>query len=681
MRFSLRWGVPFAIVAGLAPLLAAVGADPPQVVFREPCDNAPVLAFWTGDKPTESQTALGKTDPAPAEGAAYTKLSTTWGEGGPAYSYWNVTTFQPFELLKGVKYTFRGKVYAPGGEIQPKVRFDLPRAKVDPIWHGATVVKGDGWVEFTIPDLRGIAEALAVRDKWDTDTVTLATIFFNIGGKPKVFAVDDLQILAEGTPLPQLVRKPGADYVLPADFPLLRIRATGDCSSLKAFSRAADGKEQPLLDGALYGEAAKSDGEHALYARVDTLPREVVLRTAPGATAGVTGVSLVLPGGREVAPTGGAPGPLGAGDLLFTFDPNAAGPLPKRKLPPIRVGVYFAPYAISDPGHLPSTAWGYTPRAEIFAPFDFSVIQTQTAGSGMVPTREFCAKLKEINPAHRIILRLAPILGAAPKYFFEPFYRRGLLEHYSELIATAGPENVYAVTIGEEENGNLMSGLWWRDTPPDWIEAYRVPFERETGEKLTWANAVSGNGPFLQWMRPKIRFYYNDLYTQLKARFPGIKVLQYIAIAGDGSDISWHEPGEILADGWVYWSFHFKQQLTLVDCRLPGGEVVPVTMWLDGTFRNLLRIRNSGLPNEEIYHCGFAHYDPGKFYEVPEQLQMLRDLGFRNSFAFYPTGAFLRPEDCRDPAKVGEIDQDPYRLWRGRLESARAYQREMAAGE
>lgn len=668
----MRTLLPLILI--FATLSGALAAEAPTLVFRESCDTAPILSFWTGNKPAQSEVTLAKADPAPAEGDGYVKLTATWPEEGPGYSYWNVTSFQPFELLKGVKYTFRGKVFCPGGTVQPKVMFDLPGSKVQPIWHGSATVKGDGWLEFTIPDLRAIAEALSVKEKWDTDTVNLRTIFFNLSDKPAVFAVDDLQILAEGTALPQFVREQKADYVVPADFPLLRIQATGDCSALTAVTSDAEGKEQPLFDGALYGEAAKADGEHTFYARLTSIPRQVILRAPKDATCKIAPVAIVMPGGTVHAAT---PGALAASDIAYTFDPQALGPIPERKLPPIRVGVYYAPYAINDLGHLPSSAWLYTPRPETFAPFDFSVIQTQTVGS-MVPTRDFCAKLKQLNSNHRIILRLAPITGAIPKYFFEPFYRRGLIEYYTDLINNAGAENVYAVTIGEEENGNFVSGLWWRDTPPDWIEAYRVPFERETGKKLTWVNAVCGNQDFLEWLRPKIRFFYNDVYTQLKSRFPELKVLQYLSIARSGAGISWHEPGEIMADGWVYWNFGSKHELMLVDCQLATGETVPVTMLLDGTFKNLQRVRHSGLPNEEIYHCGFAHHEAGKFYDIVDQIKMLRDLGLRNSFAFYGTGAFLRPDDCKDPAKVGEIDQEPYKSLRNRLERALDYQKEMS---
>ena len=180
------------------------------MVFTEACDEAPVLAFWTGDKPAEFEAKCVAADPAPAAGKGCTRVTARWADGGPGYSYWNIATLQPFELRKGVKYTFRGKVYCPGGQVQPKVDFDLPASKVQPIWHVAPAVKGDGWQEFALADLRGIAEALAAGGRWDADTVLLRTLFFNVSGKPAAFAVDELEVVAEGTPLPQFVRPQAA---------------------------------------------------------------------------------------------------------------------------------------------------------------------------------------------------------------------------------------------------------------------------------------------------------------------------------------------------------------------------------------------------------------------------------------------------------------------------------------
>ncbi len=400
-------------------------------------------------------------------------------------------------------------------------------------------------------------------------------------------------------------------------------------------------------------------------------PRGTSAAPPRGAGGGLGGV------GGGGAPAAGRPDfPLEAGTTAVGFP--AAGAPPPRRLPPIRVGVYYATYPISDPGHLPSPAWLFRPRPEVVAPYDFSVLQTQGEGAGRTPTGEFCARVKQINPRHRIILRLNPIAGAIPKYAAESFYRRGLIEYYADLIKNAGPENVYAVTIGEEENGNFTGGLWWRDTPPDWIAAYRQPFERETRRPLTWINAVCGNDNFLEWLKPKIRFFYNDVYDQIKARFPGLKVLQYIAVAGDGSGIAWHEPGEIRADGWVYWGFHQKKAPVLVDCHIPGAaEPAPVCVVADSMFQGLMRIRRSGVPNAEIYHCGFAHEPEGKYYDPVEQIRMLQEMGVANAFHFYPTGAFLQPEDCADQAKAGEIDRDPYRMWRVRRHQVLEYRKQI----
>jgi len=76
-----------------------------------------------------------------------------------------------------------------------------------------------------------------------------------------------------------------------------------------------------------------------------------------------------------------------------------------------------------------------------------------------------------------------------------------------------------------------------------------------------------------------------------------------------------------------------------------------------------------------IYHCGFAHEPEGNYYDVVDQMQQLQDLGYRNSFMFYPLGAFLEPSDCRHPAGVGEMDEGNYRMWRDRRLRALQYRR------
>jgi hypothetical protein len=223
-----------------------------------------------------------------------------------------------------------------------------------------------------------------------------------------------------------------------------------------------------------------------------------------------------------------------------------------------------------------------------------------------------------------------------------------------------GPDHVYALTLGEEENGNTCSGLWWRDTPPLWIARWLPVFTEETGLEVQWVNAVCGDRNFLHWMKPQLRWAYNDLYDHLKEAFPNLKVLQYIALKDDGSDIAWHEPGELKADGWVYWNWGPPASVAIpgrfpepMRKALEVEDGTPVLLWAPVTLHHMQRIRESGIPNAEIYHCGFAHQQG--LPDVIQQLEWLREAGYENSFNFYPTHAFL------DPQPGGDLSQfTPY---------------------
>lgn len=639
----------------IAFLSLAQAQQPERVAFREPCDGKPVLDFWEGKKPIEIKAETATADPAPAEGKACTRLTLKWGEGNEGFSYWPVNTFRDVELLNGVNYRFRGKVWCPKGAVCAKVRWLCGGKEV--IWHAPEVKLGNGWCEFVLEDLRKMAVAIAPKD-YDCDRVVLATIFFNLSDQVETFAVDDLKVTAEGTPLPQYVRPQECKFALPWSGPLLRIEVEGPCADLVL---KQEGKDEPVFTAAPYAEA-KEPGKHVFYAGGDGFPP--LTRTGTGKVLRLTGHN-------------GRPEPLytyesadgnkwnhGITEVLSMDQPRG----------PINTGVYYSPYAINDPHMVPSSAWVWFPKPEQVAPYDFSVIQTSSA----MPTREFCDKIMQLNPKHKLILRLPCVRGAIPMYWHEQFYRDGFMDLYNSVIERAGRKNVYAVSIGEEETGNFMSGLWWTDTPPDWVALYKQPFERETGKQLSWINAVCGNDEYLEWMKPKIRFFFNDVYDRLKQKWPDLPVLQYLALKDDGSGIAWHEPGEIKADGWVYWGFHLKKAPVLVTCKVPGEEKpVPVWMYRDGMFQGLQRIRYSGVDNELIFHCGFAHEAEGKYYDPIEQMKMLQDLGYRNSFMFYPLGAFLEKSDCRDPAKAGEMDRGDYRMWRERRLKVLEYMRGM----
>ena len=289
-------------VACLAAFLMLCGALPPtiyaqdtdeRVIFNETCDREPVLSFWTGRKPAEHEVETVAADPAPFEGSGCTRVTMTWDEEQETgYSYWSVRTWPGIELLNGVNYRFRGAVYCPEGEsISAKVRFRLPNAGREIIWHTPTITMGEGWQEFVVENLREMALRLAPEDV-DTDRIELQTLFFNIGGNPTVFAVDNLQVTMEGEPLPQLVRPPGTPFLLPVDFPLLRLHVDGPCAGLHVADPQNDSR--PVFTAAPYTEA-QSEGSHVFYVRLDGIPRQLVCTADEGPAGTVTGAAIIMP--------------------------------------------------------------------------------------------------------------------------------------------------------------------------------------------------------------------------------------------------------------------------------------------------------------------------------------------------------------------------------------------------
>jgi len=237
-----------------------------------------------------------------------------------------------------------------------------------------------------------------------------------------------------------------------------------------------------------------------------------------------------------------------------------------------------------------------------------------------------------------------------------------------------GSDFVLPVTLSEEENGNLVRGLYWSDEPPGWAKKYAERYEKDTGKKLTWATKkhIYGNRDFLEWMKPMILGYYNGLYDELKKRYPKLPVLQYLALANDGSGISWHEPEDFKADGWVLWSFWNREEGVILKAAAPGGE--PFDLWMpeDKAAQSLQRVRNSGVPNAEIYHCGFAHVLPPKYYDAVEQVKRQRRMGIPNSFLFYPLYAMRDPKPGDDGSGWPRDDR-PWTDYRDALQRVLRY--------
>jgi len=88
-----------------------------------------------------------------------------------------------------------------------------------------------------------------------------------------------------------------------------------------------------------------------------------------------------------------------------------------------------------------------------------------------------------------------------------------------------------------------------------------------------------------------------------------------------------------------------------------------VWMSADAIAQSLQRVRAAGVPNDEIYHCGWGHVAPPDMYDAVEQVKMQRRLGIPNSFLFYPLYAFMDPKPGDDGSSWPQ-NGHPWPFWR-----------------
>lgn len=469
---------------------------------------------------------------------------------------------------------------------------------------------------------------------------------------------------------PATGRKAGSDFVLPVTFSMLEIRVKDPVDNLKVWA-VRDGKQgEMLFDSLAWWRQWKESRDpksprHRLWRiRLKEAPERVVVYQDGGSDAEGTVLSLrlltpslapieavptkpVLEGGRVTAlPM--QTHQLNRFEFAFPREKVAGLKDDESRWPPIRIGLYYIPYPVSDPSMVPPGYPVFTMQPEFVAQYDWSIPQANSPG---MVSRELYLKVRKLNPNHRCVPRLFhPYIGCHLDFHFDPAARAKIVQHFVDIIEKLGPELIHAVTLSEEENGNLVQGLYWTDEPPAWAKKYASLYEQETGKKFTWATRqhIYGNPDFLEWMKPMILEYYNGLYDALKKRYPKLPVLQYIALANDGSGISWHEPEELKADGWVLWGFWNREEGVLLKAAAPGGKPFDLWMLEDKIAQSVQRVRESGIPNAEIYHCGFAHQLPPKYYDAVEQVKRQRRMSIPNSFLFYPLYAMMEPKPGDD---------------------------------
>lgn len=481
----------------------------------------------------------------------------------------------------------------------------------------------------------------------------------------------------------ELVRKPGSDYRLPIDFPVLEIKVDSAVPNLHAWADDGDGQWHHVFDSRLYGEEKPA---HDPGARIDRTLFKVRLAAFPdrvqisligqgAAQVGVDGFVIRTASGVAVAPRDLKPshdvvnglnadvldGQLAAlpnaapsAKTVFRPDSGIVGLRMHTGLAeehrrvgggePVYVGIYVAPYEIVDPAAVPSTQAGitYKPPADLIAKFDFSVIQ---GNNYRVDFSGLMRRIHELNPRHRFIVRVNQSVWILRYFYDRDDARAKMVEEFADNIDNrAATELIHAVAISEEEMGNAFGGLYWAKKAPGWVKAFEAEYREETGREFNFTGSIHGDQQCAKWLGSKISFCYNDLYDRLKTRWPDMKFLQYMSIPSSGSGISWVPAGELKSDGWIYWNYRDRLRPMLMPCARKGAKGAEhVWMRVDESMYHLQTIRETGVPNAEVYHCGFAHQSG--WLSVTEQIERARAIGVRYVWFYLPALGFVDPPD------------------------------------
>jgi len=337
----------------------------------------------------------------------------------------------------------------------------------------------------------------------------------------------------------------------------------------------------------------------------------------------------------------------------FTFDYPAGIEqqivplLTQVPLAPLRMGVYTTPGGDNDAHHVPP-GYTYWPDAAAIARYDFSILQ------GNVP--ELTRQVKQINPNHRVILRGWIGGPVVLEYMYDPAERKRIIDIMRDLIAPTA-DLIHGVTINEEEVMHMFWGWYWGG-PPAWLTKYQDRYEQETGNAFVFPSE-----PLRLWLAEKGLAMHNDLYDQIKAVYPQVKVLPFMALPGDLSGWAWIDPSQLKADGWVYQWFGAGITDVIMPCNhtLPGITEVGVRdRWFNVAIQNL---RTAGVPWDEVYVQIWV-YQAADDYRP--QLAGVRDAGVTNVFCFYYNG-WVPPEppESHSPHDLAFAVRGPAGEWPG----------------
>ncbi len=298
--------------------------------------------------------------------------------------------------------------------------------------------------------------------------------------------------------------------------------------------------------------------------------------------------------------------------LVLRFAPGGRVQGPPAALP-AKYGVYTGPRDDSD-ALAAAIAW-----------WDFTVFQEGRALEACV------RKVKAINPAHRVILRLVLPQRSFLLYAYDAESRDAIRRQVVDSYFGAFAELVDTVTLSEEEPGIMFRGIYNATLVPREVHFWKHKYEEERGEMFTWPPTAELN----LWLGEKFEWMLNDLYDYVHERYPGIKVYQWVELRGFGNHSGHAEyvNGDTLKmDGYVLeWSGFNHQKL--VDT--PGGKAAARISYLKNYLTNLKERR--GIDASEVLGQAWA-FEP-ESRDTFEQIEEIRELGISSIYFFFPSAA------------------------------------------
>ncbi len=311
-------------------------------------------------------------------------------------------------------------------------------------------------------------------------------------------------------------------------------------------------------------------------------------------------------------------------DFAYAGGKPTAVPIPRPQVaqPPGNYGLYAADYAFGDPYFVPPGGFSFSYNVDAVARYDFSIMQKPDAAS--------FARIEQMNPNHRIILRGQAVQGDFLGYFYDAGTRAAKRQAALAEIASCGPY-LHGYTFFEEELQHTALN-WYSPTPQAWATNYTQQYEQETGKTFVWQS-----DDLKTWLAGKIKFFYNDMYDVIKQQYPKLKLYPWTYVPGDISGWGWIDPAQLKSDGWIYQWYDTGDNYLQHDAVRNGVSIGKVWVGENYIQWGINKLRQAGIPNDEIYVQVWG-FTPSLSYDSMEGTAQLRSAGVQNIFNFYYGG-------------------------------------------